>query len=145
MKLHAFFQKLSLGAFVAVAVVAVALSAHAGLGLPYTPDAHTLHLWHLDDTNGLYTVDAVATSASASANAIPITLTNLGEPTPGTFPYTNTSLGNLSYDAGLGTCYTGTDKQHLLYGGSFPDVSQFCNPSSGAFTFEALAKSTRAE
>ena len=138
MKLHAFFTKLPLGAFVAVAVVAVALSAHAGLGLPYTPDAHTLHLWHLDDTNGLYTVDAVATSASASANAIPITLTNLGEPTPGTFPYTNTSLGNLSYDAGLGTCYTGTDKQHLLYGGSFPDVSQFCNPSSGAFTFEAL-------
>ena len=111
--------------------------AHAGLAIPYSPDADTLHLWHLDDTNGLYTEDAVATSASASANAIPITLTNLGEPTPGTFPYTNTSLANPSY-LGLGTSYTGTDNHHLLYGGAFPDVSQFCNPNSGAFTFEAV-------
>jgi len=26
----------------------------------------------------------------------------------------------------------------VLYGGTFPDTSQFCNPTTGAFTFEAL-------
>jgi len=142
MKLHSFFTKLSLGALIASAMLAFAFSAHAGLAIPYSPDADTLHLWHLDDTNGLYTEDAIATSASASTNAIPITLTNLGEPTPGTFPYTDTSLGNPSYDAPLGTCVTSTTKQHLLYGRSFPNVSQFCNSNSGAFTFEAIINIT---
>jgi hypothetical protein len=68
-----------------------------------------------------------------------ITLTNIGWPTPGGPPYTNTSLGNPSF-TGLGTCETAIDKGHLLYGGSFPDVSQFRNPVSGAFTFEAVVK-----
>jgi hypothetical protein len=109
-----------------------ATTSRAGLQIPYTPDASTLHLWHLDEPSTIYTsTDAVATSS--------ITLTNIGWPTPGGPPYTNTSLGNPSF-TGLGTCETAINKGHLLYGGNFPDVSQFRNPVSGAFTFEAVVK-----
>lgn len=108
-----------------------ALSSPGGLRIPYTPDESTLHLWHLDGGNSLTTPDAVTSS--------PITLTNIGWPTPGTMPYTNTSLGHASFP-GLGECLWGSNKGHLLFGGPFPDVSQFCNPVSGAFTFEAVVK-----
>ena len=117
----------------ALGLVAVALAAtsQAGLQIPYTPDANTLHLWHLNDPDGLVAVDAVATS--------PITLTNIGLPNPSVGPYTNVHLGVASF-IGQGTCLQATTKPHLLYGGAFPDVSQFCNPVSGAFTFEAIIK-----
>ena len=109
-------------------------TAQAGLQIPYTNNATTLHLWHLDGPDGLTTPDAVTTS--------PITLTNLGLPTPRTLPYTNVNLGVASFP-GLGECLRApVNKQHLLYGGGFPDVSQFCNPDSGAFTFEAVVKFT---
>jgi hypothetical protein len=114
-----------------IAALALSLSGHAALQIPYTPDADTLHLWHLDEPNGLSAADVVETA--------PIPLTVLGLPNPGTGPYTNTSLGNVSFP-GLGTCMSGNHKAHLLYGGAFPDVSQFRNPESGAFTFEALVK-----
>jgi len=41
---------------------------------------------------------------------------------------------------GQGTCLQATTKPHLLFGGTFPDVSSFRNPESGAFTFEAILK-----
>lgn len=111
--------------------LATATTGYAGLQIPYTPDANTLHLWHLDETGGLTTTDAVATSS--------ITLTNLGLPNAGVGPYTNTSFGSPAF-TGQGNCVSATTKQHLLYGGAFPDVSQFANPVSGAFTFEALVR-----
>jgi hypothetical protein len=117
--------------------IGIAISASAALRVPYTVDPDTLHLWHLDETNGLYSQDAIGTSTNGNTNAIAITLTNLAEPSPGTGPYTNAFLGSPAY-TGLGTAYSATTKQHLLYGGPFPDVSQFCNPTTGAFTFEAL-------
>lgn len=116
--------------------ILLATTTHAGLQIPYTPDPSTLHLWHLDEPSNVYTsTDAVTTSS--------ITLTNLGwslpPTTPPAPPYTNTTLGSVGF-AGLGTCESGINKGHLLYGGSFADVSQFRNPVSGAFTFEALVK-----
>jgi hypothetical protein len=126
-------------ALAAAAALAMAISAHAGLQIPYTPNADTMHLWHLDDaSNQLYGVDAIASSTNGSTNAIPITLTNLAEPTPGTLPYTNANFGSPSFFPELNTSYSATTKVHLLYGGAFADVSQFRNPTSGAFTFEAL-------
>ncbi len=119
--------------FFAGTLAGLALNADAGLQIPYTNTTSTLHLWHLDETNGLRFSDSALSS--------PITLTNLAEPTPGTLPYTNVTVGAPSYP-GLGTSLSATTKQHLLYGGAFPDVSQFCNPVSGAFTFEALVKFT---
>lgn len=113
------------------AALTLCATLHAALQIPYTANASTLHLWHLDDPDGLYATDAVATSS--------ITLTNLGMPTAGTLPYTNVNLGVPSA-LGQGTCLRGATKQHLLYGGAFSDVSQFCDPVTGAFTFEALVK-----
>jgi hypothetical protein len=107
-------------------------TSYAGLQIPYTPDNSTLHLWHLDEPSSVYTsTDAVTTSS--------ITLNNLGWPTPSIPPFTNTTLGTAGF-AGLGTCESAINKGHLLFGGSFPDVSQFRNPVSGAFTFEAVIK-----
>jgi hypothetical protein len=119
-------------------------TARAGLAIPYAQDAHTMHLWHLTDTNGLFAVDS-ATNLTVDG-AVPITLENFGEPTPGVFPYTNTSFANPGPGfPGLTNCYSGTTKQHLLagyngstYGGIFSDISQFCNTNTGAFTFEAV-------
>lgn len=126
-KLRALWPRLLAAAF--LALLALSSNTWAGLQIPYAPDSKTLHLWHLDDPNGLTSTDAVTTAS--------ITLTNLGLPTPGTFPYNNTSLGNPSFP-GMGTCMSGTNKSHLLYGGNFPNVSQFQDNNTGAFTFEAL-------
>lgn len=115
-------------------VAALLLSAHsrAGLQIPYTPDTSSLHLWHLNETSGLTTPDAVQTN--------PITLTLLGLPNAGTGPYTNVTLSSPSAFPILTNAMTGLDKAHLLDGGIFPDVSQFADPTTGAFTFEAIVK-----
>lgn len=133
--------------FISSAALASALliprAASAGLAVPYTQDGDTMHLWHLNDaSNQLFAVD-VATNPVDSAS--PIDLANIGVPTPGQQPT------NAFFDApgsvfpGLTNSYIGSTKQHVLagdngssFGGFFPDVSQFCNPVSGAFTFEAL-------
>lgn len=129
------------GTFVAVCglIIACALPyrAFAGLQIPYTVDEHTLHLWHFDDphvidgSTNIYATDAVTTAS--------ITLANLGLPGTNAPPYTNTWYGEPSYP-NLGTCRKATTRYAIAYGGQFTDVSQFCNPETGAFTFEALVK-----
>ena len=124
---------------IVVLVVSPVPPAQAGLNLPYTPDANTLHLWHLDDPpliNGVTNI--LATDAVLAAG---ITLSNLGDPNPGVPPYTDTSLGNPSF-AGLGSSLNSTDRNGFCYGGLFSDVSPFCDTNTGAFTFEALVKFT---
>jgi len=135
-------KKCGLAIGIVLAVQLAGESARAGLAIPYTPDAATMHLWHLNDASGqLYAVD----SATLSPDATPITLENIGEPTPGSLP-TNAFFGASGpNEPGLSTCYSGITKQHLLggyngsgYGAIFPNVSQFCNPATGAFSFEAV-------
>lgn len=110
---------------------------YGGLRIPYQVDEHTLHLWHFDDPQmidgltNIYCTDAVAVAS--------ITLTNSGLPGTNLPPQTNTWLGEPSY-TGLGTCRKATTRYAIAYGGQFTDVSQFCNPETGAFTFEALVK-----
>ena len=123
------------------AALLLASTGQAGLQIPYVPNANTLHLWHLDDPSGqLYATDAVTTAS--------ITLTNYGQPNPGTGPYTNAFFGTNSFP-GQGTCLycPGTvmgsgqlGKEHVLYGGQFSSVAPFVNPITGAFTFEALLR-----
>ncbi len=118
-------------------------AARAGLAVPYSQDANTMHLWHLDDaSNQLFAADMATNPVDT---ATPIQLANIGEPTPGQQP-TNAFFGapGPGYP-GLTNSYIASTKQHVLagnngtsFGGFFPDVSQFCNPVSGAFTFEAL-------
>lgn len=114
-----------------VFAMAFAMASHAGLRVPYTTDAHTLHLWHLDESSGVTAADAVPTGG--------ITLTNIGWPTPGGPPYTNTTLGAPSFE-GMGNCVSSINKGHVLHGGVFTDYAEFRNQESGAFTFEAVVK-----
>jgi hypothetical protein len=125
---HLFFRSAIL---LIAALSGFTLHCNAGLRIPYVPDGDTLHLWHLDGPAALTTPDAVPENG--------ITLTNIGEPSPGTGPYTNANLGSPSF-SGLGNSLHATTKQHLLYGGAFSDVLPFSNPESGAFTFEAVVK-----
>jgi hypothetical protein len=139
MKLTALYPKFFRRAFITAGALAAVISAQAGLQIPYTPDVSTLHLWHLDDpllTNGVTNILVADAVTNAS-----ITLTNAGLPTPGTPPYSDTSLGNTSFP-GLGTCMTTTDKNGFCYGGKFSDVSSFSDTNTGAFTFEAAVKFT---
>ncbi len=48
-----------LAAGAVIAALSLSLSGHAALQIPYVPDPDTLHLWHLDDPNGLSAADAV--------------------------------------------------------------------------------------
>jgi hypothetical protein len=95
-------------------------------------------LWHfdgaatnLDGSTNILVPDEVLTGG--------IVLTNIGQPTPGVPPYTNTSLGNVSF-AGLTNSMQTTDKFAMAYGGLFPTVAPFCDTNTGAFTFEAMVK-----
>ena len=138
MKFHTSFPKFLLGAFVAVTMLAVAFSARAGLAVPYTANADTLHLWHLNESGGPIAND----SADLSTNASPIILTNIGYSSAGTtvYPFTNTSLGNPGPGfPGLTNAYSAMNKYHLLYGGSYPNVNGLCNTSTGAYTFGKLS------
>ncbi len=135
MKLRIAPLKLFVKMLVVAAALAAAHAVRAGLAVPYAPNADTLHLWHLNETNGQFAMD----SANLSTNASAITLTNFGEPAPTTYPFTNTFLGAPGPGfPGLNYSYLGNNKYHLLYGGSFPNVNGLCNPTTGAFTFEAL-------
>src|SRR5690242_7202360 len=51
-------------------VMALIPRARAGLGIPYTQDAHTMHLWHLNDTNGLFAVDSATNLVVDAATPI---------------------------------------------------------------------------
>jgi hypothetical protein len=119
----------------------------AGLQIPYTPDANTLHLWHFNDStnqvNGFNTVtDAV--------NVDSITLTNFGQSASGNAPFTNIFLVTNGATAALKDCLSilpdngnpapGPSDAFCGLGNtitnSFPDTTEFRNPNSGAFTFE---------
>ena len=99
-------KKCGLAIGIVLAVQLAGESARAGLAIPYTPDAATMHLWHLNDASGqLYAVD----SATLSPDATPITLENIGEPTPGSLP-TNAFFGASGpNEPGLSTCYSVTE------------------------------------
>ncbi len=124
-------------------VIAVALlaseSSRAGLNVPYSPDASTLHLWHFNDplTNN--------TEADAITNS-PITLTNFGYPTSGP-PFTNVFLVSNAVAPNLdealkilpdnGLAAPG-DSDAMAAGPQDMSPTNFYNQTTGAFTFEAL-------
>jgi hypothetical protein len=116
-----------------IAVVLLVASAQGQSYAPYTSDAATLHLWHLD-----WSVTDAGTS--------PVTLGALGG---------GATLGNTSA-VGLGTALstvdggayvspgTGTDAylamSPLVNGAGDNVTTTFCNASTGAFTFEAVVR-----
>lgn len=116
------------------------VQAQAGLQIPYTPDADTLHLWHFDGpTNTIPSTDEVQTAS--------ITLTNYVQ---SQVPGSQITLGNPSAIAQLGTCLqiiptnlnVGNTYAFAVNGTFWPDTTPFRNPVSGAFTLEAIVKCT---
>jgi hypothetical protein len=150
-------KRLLTAGLIASAVV-LSTTARAGLLVPYKPDADTLHLWHFDDstinqgTDNFVTVtDAVATASITLTNfGLGTNSVNTGAAVAGTPPYTNIFLQPFSATANLkgslniipgggaaGKAYAFTGTSNNI-GGYFTDTTPFRNPTSGAFTFEAL-------
>jgi hypothetical protein len=145
-------------------IVVLTFAARAGLNVPYAPDANTLHLWHFDDS----TANQGTANFVTVTDAVPsgLTMTNYGldsssstggggaagNAAPNTPPYTNIFLvtqaatGNLGDSlqilpgggpsAGKAYAMCGTTNANGGTNGYVPTL--FCNPTSGAFTFEAL-------
>ena len=95
---------------------------------PYTPDANTLHLWHLDES----AVPAVDSAPSGTS------LTKLG----GTASLGNPSLSGFGNALGTGTSGTASYLGPLTYTGSTTDNTHmtYANTTTGAFTLEALVQ-----
>lgn len=129
--------------------------AAAGLNVPYAPDANTLHLWHLDDSIANQGTANFVTATDAVTGGI--TMTNYGLSTtssgsaPNSPPYTNIFLVSPAAAANLGKCLQilpggpTTGKAYAMCGTTNYNSSSsgyaptdFCNPTTGAFTFEAL-------
>ena len=148
-----------------IAAVLVALgfasSARAGLSGPYTPDFYTLHLWHLQDTNG--TAGGLGTngeyfydSQSNNALVVPLLISNYpsattaeqaGQPGPGV-----PLIAQYGTDFGYTLSVQETQSCGLyapiinIGGAHYPDTSyaetnnscSFVNTNTGAFTWECL-------
>jgi hypothetical protein len=103
-----------------------ALAAPADLVGPYTPDANTLHLWHLDET----TTPAVD-SATAGINLSGL----LSGATLGTASYAGFGSALNTLDGGQDAIATGTRDALLAVSASAGNVSvTYADPTTGAFT-----------
>jgi hypothetical protein len=125
-RLHCF------AACVGVGILAMASASHAAIIGPYTADANTLHLWHINET----TLD-VADDPSVGT---PIGLTSLG--TGG-----GNALGATSYP-GFGNAYSGVAVANTGLFANAPTSSSaddtstatFWNQTTGAFTYECMVR-----
>lgn len=109
-------------------------SLHAGLRVPYTSDADTLHLWSFDGP----APDALTPDKGYGGS----TMTNYSQTVvPGSVARLEASglaaIGNalhiVATNLSAGNCYA-------LANGARSDISTVVNPVTGAFTFEALVK-----
>jgi len=119
--------------FAFVATLALAMNSRAALA-PYTVDANTLHLWHLDES-ATPCIDAVVGGTNLTSLAGGATLSNPS------FPGFGTALNTI--DGGQ-TATSASGKNALLSALPLVDgpgdnvLTPFANPTTGAFTFEAI-------
>lgn len=123
-------SRLSAGLF-AAALLFAGLNAGATIVGPYTADAYTLHLWHLDET----TVPCVDSVASGGTNLVDLaTGATLGNP--------SYSSNSISFGNALNTAAGGGGKGDLL--AASPTAGNvtitLADPTTGAFTFEAIVQ-----
>jgi hypothetical protein len=130
--------KPSFAKFLAATLLASAIfvtpMARAGLQIPYAVDTNTIHLWHFDGaTNTTLTTDEVLTASITLTNAaqtnVPGALSTLGA--TAAFPQLNTAYRNVATNLTTGNCNA------FAYGGTNA-VTNFVNPTTGAYTWEAL-------
>lgn len=133
--------------------------ARAGLNVPYGTDASTLHLWHFDDlTNAPNSTSFQTVTDAVPAGPINMLLYGIGGTSSGaasgTPPFTNVMLipntavfGTLKQCLMLTNGFGGATLAPKVYAyagstnstaGYLADTTSFRNPTSGAFTFEAL-------
>jgi hypothetical protein len=123
-------NRLTLVAALVVGLLAMARASQAAITGPYTADANTLHLWHIDEA-------ALNVADSGTGN---IALTSLGSGG-------GNSLGNASYP-GFGNAYGGvatleTGLLALPFANGAADntpTATFWNSTTGAFTFELIMR-----
>ena len=123
-------SRLSAGLF-AAALLFAGLNAGATIVGPYTADAYTLHLWHLDETP----VPCVDSVASGGTNLVDLaTGATLGNP--------SYSSNSISFGNALNTAAGGGGKGDLL--AASPTAGNvtitLADPTTGAFTFEAIVQ-----
>ncbi len=154
------FRPTAIRAQLLVVLGAIALamtpSSRAGLAVPYTVDADTLHLWHLNTTNGMVTPDSQSNNLQTTPMALVVTPgktnfpfgtpTQFPTPQPGEFP----SLGNgIQFSQacclyGPYNVVTNADGTTNFNGGVDgcitlnTNISDFVNTNTGAFTWEAV-------
>lgn len=122
-----------------------AYSSRAGLNVPYTVDANTLHLWHFDaPTNTLITTDEVQTASITLTNVVQTNIppdATIALGAPGAIPGLNTSLEIIPTNGNAGSSVNA-----FAIGGNPATTNagwasnNFENTTTGAFTIEALVK-----
>ncbi len=147
---------------IAFVIAGFAPTVRAGLNPPYTNDFYTLHLWHLQDTNG--TIAGVATNgvsfddSAINPLVVPLEITNTpgggnydlaGEPGPGG-PLVAIYGTNFGYDLSIqSTQSCGLYAPVMNAGGAlYPSLSyaetnnscSFVNTNTGAYTWEAVVQ-----
>jgi len=117
-----------------LAAILAVTSAQASINGPYTPDANTLHLWHLDEAS----TPAVDSVTSAGVNLAGVV---------------NSAVLNASSTNGFGTALNTTDGGQNattaanMNAGLFATTTttantsiQLWDPTTGSFTMEAIVK-----
>ncbi len=142
-------------------MMALAPASRAGLNPPYAVDGNTLHLWHLQDTNGTINGDATNgvyfyDSQSNNTLVVPLLISNTafggeyelaGQSGPGA-PLVSVYGTNYGYPLAVQNTNDGGFVAPIISisGASYPDLSyaetnnscSFVNTNTGAFTWEAL-------
>lgn len=143
-------------------------ASRAGLTGPYTNDFYTLHLWHLQDTNGTVPYDATngvfEFDYATNAQSVQIVMSNT--PGPNAFAGPANTQYSLAGQPGPGASIIGTNYGYALsimttqsscffcpwftnsstgydeYPAypAYTNISNFVNTNTGAFTMEALVK-----
>jgi hypothetical protein len=112
---------------IAMLAFAAGIPSAEAIVSPYTPDASTLHLWHLNETS------APAIDSGSSALDLPVLggAALLGDPS---FP----GFGNALNTAGSTSSYLAPAA--LINGVGDETSFPYSNPTTGAFTFEAIIR-----
>ena len=116
------------------AALCLCASAPAVIVGPYTADSSTLHLWHMD-TNAVPVLDAVSTGGT---NLMGL----LNGAVLGSNSFTGFGLALSTYDGGP-TGTVATAKDAILSANPASSVAipmSYADPTSGAFTYEALVR-----
>jgi hypothetical protein len=142
----------------AILGVMMTRSCTAGLSGPYTNDFYTLHLWHLQDTNGTWCYDAMSNQnpqitgsivlsntpgINAFAGATDAYHSYEGQPGPNPLYGYTYSIVTTQYSCFYSPWYqTNPPSQTVWPAPPATNICNFVNTNTGAFTFEALVEPT---